>query len=394
MLSWNDCVSLAKNSNPALLGAQHTLESAKSKYYISLNSFFPSFNLSHSFSRSGSGSSRNADSWSAGESLNWSLLDFGNIKDLKSKKTALRQAEEQLRQTEVNLRKTLHIAFSDLLYNQEKIRLMKSISELRIKNSKMISLQYDSGSESKGNTMRATALAAQAEADISKAYLSLSTAQRNLLSLLGQDAMSVVTGTGTLSVPARLQAPDIEAVAQNAPDVKVAAYTLALVELQFETARVNAYPTLTASQSLNWTGQQEFPNQRSWGVGLSLNLPIFSDGPTSYWNTKASARQLYLKAKEDYRQTLLSARYSSQQAWSGLLSAIYDCETDRQMLAASEQRHKEATIKYLAGRMIFENWETVEQEFVNADKGYLDALRSAAAAEAAWNALLGKMLGD
>ncbi|HOX22690.1 MAG TPA: TolC family protein [Elusimicrobiales bacterium] len=393
-LSWQNCMALAKASNPTLLAAQHSLESAKSKYYVSLNTFFPSLNLSHSVSRSGSGSGRSPDAWSAGESLNWSLLNFSNIKDLKSKQTALRQAEEVLRQAEVNLRKNLRIAFADLLYNQEKIGLMESIAELRIKNSKMVSLQYDSGRESKGNMMRAQALAAQAVSDISKARLTLSSAQRSLLALMGQDALRVVTASGTLSVPGRGPDPDVETVAQNAPDVKVSAYTVQLYEIQFESAKVSGYPTLTASQSLNWTGAQEFPNQRSWGVGLSLSLPIFSGGPTSYWNSKNSAMQLYLKAKEDYRQTLLNTRYTAQNAWSNLLSSIYDCDVDQQLLAASDQRHNESTIKYLAGSMIFENWETVEQEFVNAEKSYLDALRSAAAAEANWLALAGTTLGD
>lgn len=393
-LTWQDCVGLASASNPSLLAAKHDMESARALYYVSLNNFFPSLNLRHSFSRSGDNSGLDPDSWSAGANMSISLLDFGNIKDLKSKKTSLKKAEEVLRQTGVNLRKTLSTAFAELLYAQRKIGLMESIAELRVKNAKMVALQYEGGRESKGNMMRATALADQAKADIEKARLSLRTSQRKLLAAIGQDSLSVAVASGTLSVPERQPEPDIEAVAQNSPDVKVAGYALELSRISLESAQTDAYPTLTATQSLSWTGRQEFPGDRSWGVGLALNLPIFSGGPTSYWQSKSSANQLYLSAKESYRNTLLSTRHSAQNAWTALLSALYDCSLDLEMLSASQQRHSESTIKYLAGRMIFENWETIEQELVNAEKAYLDTLRDTALAQAAWDALKGKTLGE
>ena len=64
-------------------------------------------------------------------------------------------------------------------------------------------------------------------------------------------------------------------------------------------------------------------------------------------------------------------------AHSSLLNACETVEAGQMVLEASEERYKEAQINYMAGNMSFINFESVEQNLVDAQQNQLQYLKTA-----------------
>ena len=107
----------------------------------------------------------------------------------------------------------LYKAFSTLLYTQEEIGVNKSIRDLWDQNAQMISLRYDSGAESKGNSMQTQAQFLQADVALTQAGRDLLVARQQLAQALGQDDFSALAVTGTwTAAKAPATPPDFNAL--------------------------------------------------------------------------------------------------------------------------------------------------------------------------------------
>jgi len=393
VLSWEDCVSIALQSNAALSAQKQAVAAAEYKYYATRNSLYPSISASHSLSRSGSGNTA-ANSTSLGLNSNIDLWNPGDYASIKTQRMTLDKATADLKAQLATLRSDLKTAFISMLYAQENLQLTKSIYDLRQKNANTIELQYASGRESKGNMMYAQAQAYQAKSDIAAAERSMATSRRNLLKVLGLPAYEIVRASGTLLAPAFSSSDDIDALALKVPAVMQSAASIQVSKAQYDAAGVDMYPSLTSSQSLGWSGNTEFPQYRNWSLGVQLSWPLFSNGITYHKNNVAAARAQYTQAEETYRQQLLTSRADLQTAKAAVESDMDTIKSNEYMLEAEKQRHSESQVKYLSGNLSFQDWETVEQSLVSAEKNYLSSKRQALADLASWEKLLGLTPGE
>lgn len=393
VLSWEDCVSIALQNNPALSAQKQAVAAAEYKYYATRNALYPAISASHSLSRSGSGNSA-ANSTSLGLNSSIDLWNPGDYASLKTQRMSLDKATADLRAQMATLRGDLKSSFISMLYAQENIELTKSIYNLREKNANTIELQYASGRESKGNMMYAEAQAYQAKADISAAERSMVTARRNLLKVLGLPSYEVIKASGSLLAPAFTAQGEIEALALKVPAVMQSAASIQVSKAQYDAAGVDMYPSLTSSQSLGWSGSTEFPQYRNWSLGVQLSWPLFSNGITYHKNNVGAARAQYTQAEENYRQQLLTSRADLQAAKATVEGDLDSIKANEHMLEAEKQRHSESQVKYLSGNLSFQDWETVEQSLVSAEKTYLSSKRQALTDLASWEKLLGLTPGE
>jgi len=389
-LDWEGARRLAVEHNPAVKAARASMEQAGYSYLAGLNSYMPQVSLSHSMSRSGGDGSSPSNRWSASLSASEDLLNLRTVSSVKSGRIAKEKAEADYLAASASARQTLAAAFADLLFAQKRIEVQKKILGIRRENARLIKLKYESGMESKGNALYTEALAENSAVSVNKTERQLAVAQRALLGAIGLEGNPQVKAGGDISVPAfALDEARVSRALDISPRIVSARKTLESANERTSSARYYAYPTLRASQSYGWSGDREFPQDKSWSLGLSLSLPIFSGGPTYYFNTLSAAKKALTAAEENFKAERISLAASLRSGYDDYLSAAETALAGVSLLRANEERFKEAQIKYMAGKISFIDLENVEQSFVDSDLNQLDYVRTAHSRKLALEQLLG-----
>ena len=389
-LDWDQARRLAVQQNPSVRAARASMEQAGYNYQAVLNSYMPQIGLSHSVSRSGGDNSSPSNSWSASISASEDLLNLRTVSSVKTSRIAREKAEADYLAASASARQALAAAFADLLFAQKTIDVQKKIVGIRTENAKLIRLKYESGMESKGNALYTEALAENSAVALRRSERQLASAQRGLLEAIGMEGTAAIKAVGDISVPAfALDEARVGRALEKSPRMVAAKKTLESAKERTSSAKYYAYPTLRASQSYGWSGDTEFPQAARWSLGLSLNIPIFSGGPTYYANTLSAARRSQAAAEENFRAEKISLAVSLRSGYDDYLSAAETAQASVSLLRANEERFNEAQIKYMAGKISFIDLENVEQNFVDTDLNQLSLARSAHSRKLALEQLLG-----
>lgn len=394
-ITWEQCVREALANNPSLSAKRLAIEQNRHTYLSGYNAFMPNIGLSHSVSRSGGDSSNASTSWRAGISASETLFSLKTFSSIRSSKLNYEKAEADYRAESASLRQTLYSAFVNLLFSQEKLAAQRKVLDLRDQNARLIKLKYESGMESRGNMLYAEALYEVAKADTAKAERSLDIARRGLLAAMGTSAYRPLAAKGEFSSPEyALDTGNLKPLIETSPRIVSQKKSLGTYEERLLSAKYDAAPSLSASQSMSWSGDYEFPERKSWSLGLSLSIPILSNGPTYYKHNTAAARAALKAAEEGLRGTVLELENDILNYYNEFLNARQTAAAHVKILEASEERYKESQIKYMAGKISFLDLENIEQNLVDARLNQLEYLKNANTRKLAVENLLGTGLGE
>lgn len=412
-LTWEDCVTIAARSNPDLFSAKRAVDATRAGYYGSFNSFLPKLSLTDSYNDSrnfgGSGGQSTVfddvnDTTSQSEDFHWefegsvsaNLFNMANLATMKTALSAQTQAQANLRQVSADLRFNLRQSFAQLLFAQENIDVSRRIREIRERDSQLVTLRYDSGRESKGNTMKANAQFLQANADVAQAERTLRTAQISLVRQLGLLRFALNTADGELSTDPLPPLPhNMQSLLDARPDVALQEGVVDGADAGLLQAASPILPTLSGTYTRSFTGPVGFPAENpNWSFIASLNFPLFAGGPTATYFATLQAKKNLEKAKLDLRKVRDQARLDLEIAWAAFANALDQVKVQTALLDAARQRNEEADIRYESGLLTYENWEIIVTERVNAERTALRARADAMIAEAAWEKALGNGLGE
>ena len=389
-LSWDDCVREALAGNSALKAKKLAIEQYRYLYLAGYNAYLPSVNVSHSVSRSGGAGVSPSNRWSFGLSASEPVFNLKAVSSIKSSRISYEKAAADYRGESASLRAALYAAFVGLVVAQERVSVQNKIMIIRGENARLIRLKYDSGMESRGNMLYASALADLSKADAQKAERALNIARRGLLSNMGSAGHRKVTVKAGLQPPEyELNTGEIRAALENIPQVVSLEKSVESARQKLLSARYDLFPTLNASQSLNWSGPGEFPSDRSWSMGLSLSLPLLANGITFYPNNTGAARAALKSAEESLRDLKVSLENDIISAYDDFLNARDTAASNVNVLKANEERYKESQIKYMAGKISFIDLENVEQSMVDNQLNQLQFLLNVNTRKIALEKLLG-----
>jgi multidrug efflux system outer membrane protein len=389
-LSWQDCVAAALSNNPALKAKKLTVEQYEYLYQAGFNSYLPSVNLSHSISRSGSQLSSPSDNVNTSLSATEPLFNLEAMSSIRSAKIAYEKADADYRAASANLRQTLYSAFVSLVYAQDNVDTQKQILVIRQNNSQLVKLDYDSGTESRGNMMYAVALTQLSSSSVVQAERSLDSARIDLLSAMGFSDYSPIVAKATLAAPDyTFDAANLKNLVESIPQIVSQEKSLEGLRERLVTAKDGLYPTLNASQSVGWSGDREFAGSRNWSLGLSLNLPIFSNGITYYSNNEKAADRALKSGEASLADAKNTLEDDIRNGYNSFLNAKDNALVNVAVLSADEERYKEAQIKYQAGLMSFIDLETTEQTLVDAQLNQLSYFQRANTSMISLQSLLG-----
>lgn len=389
-LTWQDCTALAAKNNTQYKTAQKNLEIAKSNYNLALNQYGPAANIQYGYQRSNYNIIDEQDNWSLTLSASQNIFNWEAIANIRIQKENFVLAQAQLQQASAAARYNLRQAYLGMIYAQEGIRLAQSIYQIRQASADMIRLQYEGGNESKGNTMRADALAFAANNNIKTARRNLDVARKNLIAALGIDWGGDFIIQDKLN-PSEPKPFDINGAVENMPQIIISKSSLEIARRQLSASKAGILPNLTASGA--WGLQDSKPNLQNssdiWSLSVMLSYPIFANGLTASKENIDIAKSTLAQNEEALKQQYLSSKAQLQAILSALETDADTIESNKLLLASAEQMDKEANIQYLAGLMDFQIWQGVEQDLVNYKTAYLTSLYTAELDAASKDNLLG-----
>lgn len=368
------------------------MEAGEARYRGSFNPLMPSLSISNrvSDSRKATGATR----WSAEGTFSLDIFNMAGYAGVSSSRASLRRAQADRRVKSAEVRQNLRRAFIELLYAQEQITVASRVLDIRRQNSELVSLKYDSGRESKGNRLRASAELTEAKALLAQARRGLRVSRRELGRQLGIDHYAALIASGTLDSVSSAEPPSATQAGDDHPTIAARQASLNAAQASLRESASGLWPKLAATYSRTKQGRTNFPTEYGWSAGGTLSLPIFNSGPTAVYHGIQAAQDDLRKSQEDLRAASDQVGSARESAWAAWADKTDQVEVQKAFLEAGRQRNDEASVRYSSGLMSFENWELVVADLVNSERGLVRARRDAVLAEADWDKANGLTLGE
>jgi len=396
-LVWEDVLSEAKKKNPGIISAHQSLKSARLSYRSAFTNFLPQLSASAGWRKSSSITSfesfaeggREDEEFNYGISGRLSIFSgFKNSSKLKQERAELKREEAKFKRTVSDTVYDLKVAFAQVLRGQKTISLSEEILKRRRENTQIVKLRYEAGREDKGAYLRSEADLYQAEYETSSAKRNLKTQQTKLSKEMGRDEFEVIAVSGTLKVAPPEGILSFQELLVKSPDYLVARYGVDSSKYNLRYTRGAFYPQISFSGSTSRSGP-EWPLERArWNVGLSLSYPFFSGGKKIYDLKIAQTDKV--KSEENFREIKQEILFQIEQVYNGLIDAVENVKVREKYFIASQERAKISGVKYINGLISYQDWDTIENEFINSKKSLLGAKFNAFVAWAEWKKVLGE----
>ncbi|MFA5104949.1 MAG: TolC family protein [Candidatus Margulisiibacteriota bacterium] len=378
--TWSEVVALAKKNNNELKSAEKNLEAYEWSYKKSLTSFLPQLSASAAIGGTDT-ASFSAKSSSYGLSATQSLFSgFGNINAARSAYAQMESARANLTQKTSGILYDVRAAFLDLLIAEKDLALQEQILVRRTQNSKLITLLYESGKEDRGNLMLTLADVESSNTAVSQAKRNLELARLKLSQLTGTQITKTDGTSLETNTPGNV---DINMLSTTSPSYAIAKYTFDIASISADQVLAELLPSVSLSGNIRKSGSDWPPqtDSRSWALNLSYSF--FPGGGNIADKVikeiqKEQARQTFEQSKKDVLYSIKSAYDNFANKLEGLnVSGFY--------VNASTERAKIARTKYVNGLMSYNDWNTIENSFISAERAYLSAQKDTFVAEAAWH---------
>lgn len=381
ILTLDEAIQIALHQNTNVVKSTNSLASYKSNIKSAYGNLLPDLNLSGGFGwqrvsddggktqidyfgnpQTISPSEVDSRSWSVSARGSVTLFDgLSNLAQINKSKSDLESAKlslEKLKQDVIlqtaslytqiiTYQKLLSFQEEDLKYNEGLLERVKEMFNL-----KMVSISDVYSQEAQSANSRVAFL--QAKNNFEKAkinlltYLSLNLSQEYLYDTV----LTTIKNTELLN-------GEIDKLYQLAfdqrQDYQSQKYQLQSAENQVTIARSGLFPRLSGSYgfSSGATKPSELLNRRIYNLGLSLNIPVFSN-----WNTENSIQATEVQLENSYEDMkALELNIKSQVA-----SAYLDLQTAKQQLDASD-------LALTASR---ESWQIKKETYTLGSATYLD----------------------
>lgn len=365
-LTVEECISIALKHNADAVIAQKSVESAAAGVRGAVANFLPQLDASSSYSRSpvytyrdtmtGRTLESDPDSYSAGLSVRQSLFQGGyNLANLSYAREGYQKAKDSYEQTEQSLALEVKVRYFDLL---KAIRLLQVAEELVRSSQEQVKLEqslYEIGATTRANLLRAQVKLGEDRLSHISARNDLSIAQAYLNDILGWslDTSFEVVDNLTVERATFDEASLIEEAIDNHPSVRRAKTQWRQDKASLGMAKSGRMPSLSASGNYSW-GDSDLPkdlddwkDNDSWRVGLSLNVPLF-DGFATKSNIRRARLNLTI-AQEELKQAERDVALAVKQAYLKLTEAEERIEITEESLALAEEERRLAQERYRLG---------------------------------------------
>lgn len=379
-LSWNEAVDLFKKNDPLLKSSQKQLESVSAVYNKTFTAYFPSLSAALSTGRSYASSGTSSDLTTASLAMRQNIFaGMDNYFSTYRAKAELDAARAGFDRSLSDGLYRLRSAYIDIAMAAEGLELQKSILERRKNNTDLIKLRYDSGWEDRGAYLRTRADEADAVFGVDSVKREIELAGLRLSQLISTEVKGPVEAG---SVKA-MTAPDIFSLASNSPDMVSAEKQKELAEIDLKRTVSGFLPDISLQGSFSRSGVTWPLNNENKSISLNMSYQFFPGGSNiadvAIYRAKAD------KAAADHQAAKDSVRYTVSSAYLSFVNSVQALEVADLYLQAARERSDIARTKYINGLINYDDWDRIENEYINAEKLVLARKKSALMSEAAWH---------
>ena len=182
------------------------------------------------------------------------------------------------------------LSVEEAYYNLLAVRSFEGLAVETVRQrdyqSRLAEARYGAGVVAKSDVLKAQAEKAGTDLDLIRAKNAVHVAKGRLVSAMGLRVSTDLNVTDLPEADYTLELTGIERLladaARNRPELKRA---LAQIQLQHARVRLAAsryWPALAVDTDFGWIGRRFPPDLRQWGVGLALDLPLFTGFDRSY----------------------------------------------------------------------------------------------------------------
>lgn len=378
-LSLQKAINIALQKNTTLQKNMNTIKSFESNVLASYGRFLPNISASGSWDWNRSEdpgttfnfggaifntppSTSESRNYSVGINSQWTLFDgLSNYASLSKSKNDLESAKFLLERLKQDIVFQTISLYYDVITTQQLLKVSEENLIQNQKNLETITERNKLGSVTLADVYAQQVQSGNAELDVIKSNNNLAIAKSNLLYYLGLDVMQefkfaeelTVEESETLNSELALNYNDISAMVdqalQNRSDYKSSLLSLESANNDITVARSGHLPRLTNSMGFNTYANRtnELFNQRSYSIGLTLSIPIFSGFSVSnsvqFAEVNAENSEIELK---DLERTI---KQNIQQTYLNLQEAEKGLNVSEKNVKAAQENQKIEQEKYTLG---------------------------------------------
>ncbi|GGG94467.1 transporter [Polaribacter pacificus] len=390
-----ESVNYALEHNITIKQNQLNLESLKEDVVGSKWSFYPNLNAS-------SGANLNfgstidpvsngrisSTSFSSSYNLSSGITVFNGFRLLNSYKLSqlgVEASKLDLQQIKDDTSLNVVNSYLNILFAKENLDVAKTQAEISKKQIEVVTSQVDAGAKPQGELLNAKSTHASDIQNVIASENTLNLALLQLAQLLqidpnNFDIAPIEVGAPTAAL--MFNSPnDIYANAVlNRPEIIKEKYNIERSELNIEIAKSGFLPSVSASASAGtnyshrftlFQGQQndfffnQLNNNFGYGIGLSVNVPIFNRYQNKVNVNKAKINKE--KSELSLESAKLSLQQSIQRAFLDAKAALKSYEAAKSSLIAQEEAFKNAQERYNFGAMTLFDFDQVRNRYVSAE---------------------------
>lgn len=327
-LTLSECVAIGVKMNPSGLISQQSLKAAQEKVGEANAGYYPAMKISSAYTYTTPGEGMAAgspDSYDNRFSVRQTLFDAGATASLvQGVRHTISAQEYDTAKTELDIRLTTSTLFIEVLKKQELLMVAKEMLASTEKHRQQAKALYQQGVSPRADVIKS-------EVQVESAKLTMVSADTAVLS--AKAALSAFLGV-PVTIAFEVDGHEVAAIQQRpvpeAREAREAAYhlrpelmgikaRLAAADAAIDQAKSGFYPNVSLDASYGWQESTFVPEDRKWGVGVSVTLPVFERLTTRSKVGQAAASRDGIKASEI--QALRAVELEVEQAWLGLKDA-------------------------------------------------------------------------
>lgn len=396
VFSWKDCEKYALHNNSSILISKEYIEQSLLDVKLSKkeNSFKIDFSMSANKNYIGDKSDLE-DRTSI--SLNKVLFDNGKVRfNVKSLEEISFSKKYEYDEVLIDIRLALRLAFINLYYAQENLKLTKEIYLSRKNNYELVMMNYESGLENKGSVLTAKVKLLSAEYDIEKAELDI---KENISALKNIIGLDIDISDKEVSIKSKLleknieEKPDFSKILNEHSSIK--ALQTKKLSKNFDMKIIERFftPTFLFSYSLSQTDDTFFSDEDiNQNIGLMFSLPLYQGNirKANLLKAKADIKIIDYEVKNKEMEIMNNLESS----FIELKKSILDLEISKESLNAARVRSEITKSKYSIGLVSFDDWIIIEDNYITSKKDLLLKKIEILNREAKWMHAKGVKLGD
>jgi outer membrane protein len=365
-LSLDDCLQLARQSQPLLTAAEAGVAAAGDAVDEARAPFWPRVDLSSGYHRwqkraflpnglviPGLGVPKligPLDDWNGGLSSSVTLFDFGECRaGLAAARARLGGAQADAATTRADVRLSVQSAFYALAAAQDLVGVAEHNLARTESHLALARARRDAGAVPQADVLRTQAEVASARLQLISARSRERTAAGQLNTVMGRPAETPIAitppaGNVPPPAPAAVEADIEHAVAQRS-ELKSEQRQLDAARANVDAARAARAPKLRADGSFGWNDTDFLPGTKEWQVGVSVDLPVFDAGSRAHRLARSKAdlareQAVYDNRVLQVRQQVWAAASELQRAWDSIAADEANVRASAESLRVVRERYQ------------------------------------------------------